>query len=196
MLARLPIAAIAIALLAAPGAASAWNVVKNPDFTGGIAPWATSYTNSGYPGSESYFGSPSNGSMRLQSFNTNDTSQAVQCVDIHLWSVIDFSLRKLSNGESGTGTHPFKLEVFDAAACGGNIISTIVLPEGGAAEDGNPVSGWTEVSVLGTPLPSGAISARVNLQTLAGTSGFSNYFVDHVQVIPVDEIFPDDFDGD
>jgi hypothetical protein len=187
--------ALAAALLISPLTASAWNVIKNPDFTGGITPWTTTFTNSGYPGFESFFGSPGNGSLRLQSYNFNDTSHAEQCVDIHKWSVIDFSLRKIDAGESGTGTHPFALQVFDAADCGGNVLSTIPLPESGTAVDGNPATGWIEVSVLGTPLPPGAISARVSLDTIAGTSGVSYYLIDHVQVVPVDEIFPDDFDG-
>ena len=83
----------------------------------------------------------------------------------------------------------------NAADCAGNVLSTITLPDAGVAVDGNPVSGWIEVSVPGTPLPSGAASARVSLDTIAGASGYSYYLLDNVQVVPPDEIFPDTFEA-
>lgn len=193
MLAKLSLAVFSSLLVASP-AASAYNVLKNGDFAAGTTGWNVSGTGGGFGGSESYFGSPAGGSLRLQSYTFNATAHADQCVDIHKWFALDFSLRKFNDGESGSGTHPFKLDVYDAADCGGNILSTITLPEAGDAVGGNPATGWIEVSVLGTPLPSGAISAKVSLDTIAGPSGVSYYLLDDVQVVPPDEIFPDAFE--
>jgi hypothetical protein len=195
MFAKLPLAIFAALLIASP-AASAYNVLKNGNFTGGSDRWNLSSTGGGQAGYESFFGTPAGGSLRLQSYNFNSTSHADQCVDIHKWFALDFSLRKFNNGESGSGTHPFKLETYDAADCGGNVLSTITLPEmGDAVVDGNPATGWSEVSLLGTPLPSGALSAKVSLDTIAGPTGVSYYLIDDVQVVPPDEIFPDDLEG-
>jgi len=188
-------AVLAAVLAGAAPAARAYNVLKNGDFNGGIAGWDVSSTGGGIAGSESYFGTPAGGSLRLQSYNVNSTAHAEQCVDIHQWFALDFSLRKFNDGEGGGGTHPFKLDVYDAADCAGNVLSTITLPDVGVAVDGNPVSGWIEVSVPGTPLPSGAASARVSLDTIAGASGYSYYLLDNVQVVPPDEIFPDTFEA-
>lgn len=188
--------AIAALLIFATADALAYNVLKNGDFATGATGWNLSGSGGGFAGTESFFGSPAGGSLRLQSYTFNATAHADQCVDIHKWFALDFSLRKFNDGESGGGTHPFKLEIYDAADCGGNKLSTITLPEAGDAVGGNPASGWIEVSVLGTPMPSGAISAKVVLDTIAGPSGVSYYLLDDVQVVPPDEIFPDDFDGD
>ena len=187
--------AAATLLLAVSSSASAYNVLKNGAFSGGSDGWNLSSTGGGQAGYESYFGTPAGGSLRLQSYNFGATSHADQCVDVQKWFALDFSLRKFNNGESGSGTHPFKLEVFDAADCGGNVLSTITLPDAGDAVGGNPATGWIEVSVLGTPLPSGAISAKVSLDTIAGPSGVSYYLLDDVQVVPPDEIFPDAFEA-
>jgi hypothetical protein len=194
---RLPRLLLMVAAAVLPGVASAWNALKNGDFTGGADSWNLSSTLGGSAGYESIFGTPAGGSLRLQSYDFNDTSHADQCVDVQKWFVIDFSLRKFNNGESGTGTHPFTLEFYDEAACpdGHQLPGTITLPEAGTAEDGNPATGWVEVSVLGSPMPSGAISAKVNLNTIAGSAGVSYYLIDHVQVVPPDEIFPDAFEG-
>jgi len=188
--------ALLAAWLALPAPdAVAYNVLKNGDFSGGIAGWNVSSTFGGIAGSESYFGTPAGGSLRLQSYNLNATSHADQCVDIHRWFALDFSLRKFNDGESGGGTHPFKLDIYDADDCNGTVLGTITLPEAGVAVDGNPASGWIEVSVPGTPLPSGAISAKVSLDTIAGPTGVSYYLLDRVQVVPPDEIFPDTFEA-
>jgi hypothetical protein len=188
--------AIAALLILATSDALAYNVLKNGDFATGVGGWNLSSTGGGTAGSESYFGSPAGGSLRLQSYNLNSTSHADQCVDIHKWFALDFSLRKFNDGESGSGTHPFKLDVYDAADCTGNILSTITLPDAGDAVGGNPATGWIEVSVPGTPLPSGALSAKVSLDTIAGPSGVSYYLLDDVQVVPPDEIFPDAFEAE
>jgi hypothetical protein len=193
MFAKLPLV-VASALLAASPAASAWNILKNGDFSGGTSPWNLSATGGGTSGSESFFGSPAGGSLRLQAYSINQTAHADQCVDVTKWFDIDFSVRKFVDGEGAGGTHSFKVDIYDAADCAGNILSTIALPDAGTGEDGNPASGWIEVSVLGTPLPSGAISAKVNLDAIAGSTGYSYYLMDHVLLVPPDEIFPNDFE--
>jgi hypothetical protein len=188
--------ALVAVMLAAPGMASAWNLLKNPGFTGGTTPWTLYAAGGGDASYESYFGSPAGGSLRLQSYNFNATSHADQCVDISKWTVIDFSVRQFDESPSGGGTHTFKLDIYDAAGCTGNKLgSPITLPLTGAPVDGNPVTGWFETSVLGTPLPSGAISAKVNLDVVAGSSTVAYFLVDDVQVVPPDEIFPDAFEG-
>lgn len=188
MSAKLPVA-LAIALLAASPAASAWNLLNNPDFTGSANDWNLSSTGGGSASYESFLGSPAGGSLRLQAYG-GQTTHADQCVDIHKWLSVDFVLRKFDNAEGSGGTHNFKLDVYDGAGCVGNILSTITLPDAGDTL----VDNWVEVSVLGTPLPSGAVSAKVNLDTNGGASGVSYYLIDHVQVVPPDEIFPDDFE--
>src|SRR5580765_2436485 len=117
MFARFQLAVSAL-LLAASSSASAYNVLKNGAFSGGSDGWNLFSTGGGQAGYESYFGTPAGGSLRLQSYNFGATSHADQCVDVQKWFAIDFSLRKFNNGESGTGTHPFKLEVYDAVDCG------------------------------------------------------------------------------
>jgi hypothetical protein len=187
--------ATAAVLLAGSLNASAYNALKNGDFNGSASSWNLSGTDGGSASYETTSGSPAGGSLRLEAFGANQTAHADQCVDISRWFVIDFSVRKFVDAEGGGGTHPFKVETFDAASCTGNVLSTITLPESGTPEGGDPASGWIEVSTLGTPLPSGAISAKVSLDAIAGASGYSYYLMDHVLLVPPDEIFPDDFEG-
>jgi len=190
---RLPLAVFALSLLAAFPAA-AYNALKNGDFNGGITPWNISGSGGGFGGSESYFGSPAGGSLRLQSSAANATAHADQCVDTSKWFVFDFSARKFNNAEGNGGTHPFKVDFYDGADCGGNIVDTITLPEAGTSVSGNPLTGWIEVSVLGTAVSADAISAKVSLDAVAGPTGYSYYLMDNVLLIPTDEIFPDNFD--
>lgn len=186
---RSRITLLACLLLGAP-AANAYNVVANGDFIGGTTGWNLSSTGGGTAAWESVSGSPSGGSLRLQAYYPA-TAHADQCIDIHKWFALDFVLRKFVDAESGDGTHSFKLVIYDSAACAGNVLSTITLPDAGVTQPDN----WVEVSVSGTPLPSGAVSAKVSLDTNGGSSGVSYYLIDHVQVVPPDEIFPDDFEG-
>lgn len=184
--------ALIVFLAACAPAAQAWNVLKNPDFVGGTAGWNTSGSGSW----ESYLSAPADaagGSLRLDS--DPGTAHADQCVDVAKWLDIDVSATKFSNASSGDGTHTFKLVVYDQAGCTGNVLSTITLPEAGTAVMGNNGATWTEVSVLGTPLPSGAISAKMNLDTAATSGSISYFLLDHIEVVPPDEIFPDDFEG-
>jgi hypothetical protein len=174
-----------------------YNVLKNPEFSGGATPWNLSATGGGDASYESFFGSPAGGSLRLSSYNFNATSHADQCVDVSKWTVIDFSLRQFDESPSGGGTHTFKLDIYDAAGCTGNKLgSPITLPLTGDPVDGNPATGWAQTLVPGTPLPSGAVSAKVNLDVIAGASTVAYFLVDDVHVVPPDEIFPDAFDGD
>jgi len=182
-------AALALAGLAAP--CSAYNALKNGDFTGGTGPWNLAQTGGGSAGWESFLGSPAGGSLRLQSFDFFDTTHADQCADVRRWSVLDFDLRQIDNLGTSSGKHTFELDLFDAADCTGNTVGTITPPQTGTALG----DGWSEVSVLGTSLPSNAVSARVNLDVVAEASTVAYFLVDTVEVIPPDEIFPDDFEG-
>ena len=189
--------AAALLVLSSPDVL-AYNLLKNPDFVkhpddvSGLVGWNTS----GAASWESYLSAPADGtggSLRLDS--DPGTAHADQCVDVRKWLDIDVAVTKFNNASSGDGTHTFKLDVYDQAGCTGNILSTITLPETGAAVMGNNGATWTEVSVLGTPLPSGAISAKMNLDTAATSGSISYFLLDHVQVVPPDEIFPDEFEG-
>ena len=192
MFARLPFAVLITLLAASPGA-FAWNLLKNPDFSGSTNSWNLSQTGGGGASYESVAGSPAGGSLRLQAY-AGQTAHADQCVDVSRWLNIDFGLRQFDNAEFD-GTHTFKLDIYDTAACTGAKLSTITLPvAGGTGFDCSPTC-WYEVSVLGTPLPSGAVSAKVNLDTNGGAAGVSYYLIDHVQVVPPDAIFPDAFEG-
>jgi len=171
--------------------AHAYNALRNGDFSGGASPWNLAQTGGGSASWESFLGSPAGGSLRLQSFDFNDTTHADQCVDVHRWFVLDFDLRQFDELGTSSGTHTFKLDLFDAAGCTGNNVGTITLPQTGTVL----ADSWTEVSVLGTPLPSNAVSAQVDLDVDAGASTVAYFLVDAVEVIPPDEIFPDDFEG-
>ena len=195
-------AVVSLALLAVSPAASAWNALKNPDFIGGTSGWNVSHTGGGAAGWVSFLSAPadaSGGSLRLDSDTggspTPAVSHADQCVDIARWLDLDVAVTKIDNSPGGGGTHTFKLDVYDQAGCTGNILSTITLPDAGVPVAGNNGAPWTEVSVLGTPLPAGAISARMNLDTTAPTGSISYFLLDHILVIPPDEIFPDAFEG-
>ncbi len=191
MFPKLP-ALVSLALLAASPAASAWNILKNPDFVAGTSGWNTSGTASW----ESYLSAPADaagGSLRLDS--DPGTAHADQCVDVSKWLDIDVSVTKFDNVPGGGGTHTFKLDVYGQPGCAGVVLSTITLPEAGVTVSGNQGASWTEVSVLGTPLPSGALSAKMNLDTAAASGEVSYFLLDHIQVVPPDEIFPDAFEG-
>jgi hypothetical protein len=193
MFAKLPLF-VAVALLAASPAAFAWNILKNPDFVGGTANWNVTHTGGGTASWESFLSAPGpGGSLRLDS--DPGTSHADQCVDVTKWFDIDVSVDKFNNSPGGGGTNTYKLDLFDQADCAGNILSTITLPDAGIIVKGNTGADWTEVSVLGTPLPSGAISAKISLDTAAPTGSTSYFLLDHVQVVPPDEIFPNDFEA-
>jgi len=201
MFAKFP-AVVSLALLAASPSAMAWNLLKNPDFIGGTAGWNVTHTGGGGAGWESFLSAPADaagGSLRLDSDTggalTAATSHADQCVDVAKWLDIDVAVTKIDDSPGGGGTHTFKLDLYDQADCAGNIIGTITLPEAGVPVAGNNGAPWTEVSVLGTPLPAGAISAKMNLDTTAPTGQISYFLVDHILVVPPDEIFPDAFEA-
>jgi len=196
---KLP-SAVLIALLTASPTAFAWNLLTNPDFNGGTSGWNVTHTGGGTASWESYLSGPgSGGSLRLDSDTgaspTPATSHADQCVDVSKYFDIDVAVTKFDNSPGGGGTTTFKLEVYDQAGCAGNILSTINLPNAGVPVPGNTGATWTEVSVLGTPLPSGGISAKISLDATAPTFSIAYFLVDHIQVVPADEIFPDAFEG-
>jgi hypothetical protein len=182
--------AFATILVAVSSGAHAWNILKNPDFSGGTTGWNITHTGGGTASYESFLGSPAGGSLRMDS--DPGTSHADQCVDVQKWLVIDIAVRAFNNVPGGGGTHTNKLDVYDAADCGGNILSTITMPDAGTPVVETP--GWYEVSVLGTPLPSGAISAKLSLDTAAPSGSTSYFLLDHAQVVPPDEIFPNAFE--
>jgi hypothetical protein len=201
MVAKLPLA-VSVAMLMSSPVAFAYNLLKNPDFSGGTSGWNVTHSGGGTASWESYLSGPADGiggSLRLDSDTgaspTPAKSHADQCVDVSNYFDIDVAVTKFDNAPGGGGTTTFKLEVYDGAACAGNILSTITLPNAGVPVPGNTGATWTEVSVLGTPLPSGAISAKINLDATAPTSAISYVLVDHILVVPPDEIFPDDLEG-
>jgi len=188
--------ALLLVLVAASTNTIAINLLQGGDFTGigSLGSWHLAATNGGVAGYESSAGAPAGGCLRLQSFVNSATAHADQCVDVHKWTTVDFVLRKFNDGEGGGGTHPFKVDFYDTAACGGSIVGTITLPDAGTPTPGVP-DAWLESSISGAPVPPGAISAKVNLDTIAGSGGFSYYLIDTVRFGPLDEIFLDDLEG-
>lgn len=120
-------------------------------------------------------------------------AHADQCVDVHKWFAIDIVLAAFNNSEGGGGSHTFKLDVYDGLDCGGNIVQTITAVDSGTTINGVNNIPWTVFSNTGTQLVGAALSAKMNIDTNAPPGGISYYLVDDVQVIPPDEIFPDDF---
>ncbi|HEX6833606.1 MAG TPA: hypothetical protein VF132_08735 [Rudaea sp.] len=190
--------AIVAAVLLSASTLHATNAVQNPNFTGGISGWSASSVGGGayY---ESYFGSPVGGALRLDTNSFNATAQGTQCVDLHKFVTmnaiaLDFSLRYAINGQSGTGTHQFKLEVYDQAGCAGNLLTTLVPDEAQAIAVDGIGAGWKEAGQYGTAYPPGALSALVSVQTASGSAGVANFMIDDVYVGPLDVIFADDLE--
>jgi hypothetical protein len=185
----------AVALIAASPGAFAINMVQNPDFDADTTPWTLAPQSGGSVYRDCCFGSPDTGTLRLDAFSDGAIAEASQCVDIHKWVTIDFALRYFANASSGF--HQFKLDIYDAPGCSGNNLGTLYPDEGAAAAvPGAPASGWFEAGDYGYVLPAGAVSALVDVSAAGTASGNASYFVDHVQVGPLDVIFVDDFDGD
>jgi hypothetical protein len=184
----------AAVLIAASPWAFAINMVQNPDFDAGTTPWTLAPQSGGSVYRDCCFGSPDTGTLRLDAFSDGAIAEASQCVDIHKWVTLDFALRYFANASSGF--HQFKLDIYDAADCGGTNLATLYPNEGaGVPVGGSPSSGWIEAGDYGYVLPVGAISALVDVSAAGTASGSASYFVDHVQVGPLDVIFVDNFDA-
>ena len=185
--------AFIVGLLAASPSAFAINLIANPEFSGNIDGW-TVVPDGGTNGYESYLGSPSGGSLRLEA-DTNHSASAQQCVDVHRWVSIDVVLRQIKLSEYGSGNHTFKLDVFDAPDCAGSILTTVAPPDTGVTviSFGYP---WIEESVYDTLLPVGSLSAKFTLRVAGGVavSSHSGFLIDDVRVGPLDEIFIDPFE--
>jgi hypothetical protein len=190
--------AIAVLLIAISPGAFAINLVANPDFDHDLSGWDVS----GGPYRESFFGSPAGGTLRMDGYSYGVVEVATQCVDVHRWTKIDFVLRYFVNLLYGSGTHMFSIDVYDAADCGGNKLTpSPISPNEAAAvaiSDGNPSSGWLEAGAYDIALPPGSTSALITFGIDTGTAanpGGAGYFMDHIQVGPLEEIFKDDFEA-
>lgn len=182
---------IAALLIASSPGAFAINMVQNPDFDADLSSWNVS----GGAYRDFSFGSPATGTLRLDALADGAVALAAQCVDIHKWVTIDFALRYFVNVSGGF--HQFKLDIYDAAGCGGNKLDTLYPIEAAAVPvTGTPDTGWLEAGDYGFVLKPGSMSARVDLGTAGTASGGAGYMIDHVQVGPLEVIFVDDFDGD
>ena len=182
---------IAALLIAASPGAFAINLVSNPDFDADLASW----TVSGGAYRDFGFGSPATGTLRLDALSNGAIALAGQCVDIHKWVTIDFALRYFVNVSGGF--HQFKLDIYDAASCGGNKLDTLYpIKAAAVAVAGTPDPGWLEAGDYGFVLKPGSMSAHVDLSTAGTAGGDAGYLVDHVQVGPLEVIFVDDFDAD
>jgi len=188
---------LALLLIAVTPCAFGINMVQNPDFDADTGGWTLTPQSGGSAYRDCCFGSPDTGTLRLDAFSDGAIGEASQCVDIHKWTLtgIDFALRYFPNAPFGF--HQFKLDIYDAAGCGGNLLDTLYPNEGAAvAVGGTPATGWLEAGDYGYALPVGAMSARLDVSAAGTAAGSASYFVDHVQVGPLDVIFVDDFDGD
>jgi hypothetical protein len=176
----------------------AYNVLKNGDFSGGTNGWNVNHTGGGTASYESYLGAPSGGSLRLDADTgaspTPSNAHADQCVDVSRWFEIDISVAAFANSVAG-GTVTFKLDVYDGLDCTGTIVQTITATDSGTTVMGVNNSIWKVFSNTGTQLQGSALSAKMSLDADAPTSAISYYLIDQVQVVPPDEIFPDDYEG-
>ena len=183
---------VAALLLAMSSGASAIDMVYNPDFDTNADGWTLLPPGGAYR--DFSFGSPDTGTLRLDALSIGATAEATQCVDIHRWTQtgIDFALRYFPNAPQGF--HEFKLDIYDAGGCGGNLLDTLYPIEGAAVPvSGTPATGWLEAGFYGYALPPGATSARVDFAVAGTVAGNASYMIDHVQVGPLDVIFVDDF---
>jgi hypothetical protein len=183
----------AVLLVAAAPGAFALNLVYNPDFNTDTSGWTLLPQAGGSAYRDFSFSSPGPGVLRLDAYGNGAIAEARQCVDIHKWTTIDFSLHYFPNATQGY--HEFKLDVYDAAGCTGNVLDSLYPIEAAAVPvDGYPATGWLEAGDYGYTLPSGALSARLDLADAGTVAGNASYLIDHVQVGPLDVIFADDFE--
>ena len=186
---------LASLLLGASPGAFAINLTYNPDFDTNLDGWTLLPQSGGGVYRDFSFGSPDTGTLRLDALSNGAIAEIRQCVDIHKWLTIDFALRYFANVTGGF--HEFKLDIYDAAGCTGNILDTLYPSEGGAvAVDGTPSTGWLEAGDYGYVLKPGAVTARIDLATAGTPAGNAGYLIDHVQVGPLDVVFVDNYDGD
>jgi hypothetical protein len=184
-------------LIALSPSAFAINMVTNPDFDADTSGWTLLPQSGGGVYRDCCFGSPNDGTLRLDAFAPGAIAEATQCVDIHKWTItgIDFAMRYFA--DASAGTHLFQLQIYDTAGCTGTLLDTIYPDEGAAvAQPGDPATGWFEAGDYGYTLPTRALSALLDVNATGTAAGNASYFVDHVQVGPLDVIFVDDFDGD
>jgi hypothetical protein len=180
----------ALLIAASPGAI-AINLVSNPDFDSNTDGWSLSVGGGAYR--DNYFGSPSAGTLRLDATSFTAIAEATQCVDVHSWTTIDFALRYIASYAGGY--HLFKLDIYDAPGCTGNVLDTLYPNQGAAvAVDGIPATGWYEAGDYEFVLTPGSMSARVDLGVAGTPTTISGYMIDHVQVGPLEEIFRDQFE--
>jgi len=185
---------VAALLLAASSGALALNLVANPDFDSNLDGWTTSTQNGGGAYRDCCFGSPDSGTLRLDATNFTAIAGATQCVDVHAWTTIDFALRYFANYAGGY--HQFKLDIYDAPDCTGNVLDTLYPNEAAAiAVDGVPAAGWYEAGDYGFVLAPGSMSAHIDLGVAGTPTTISGYMIDHVQVGPLEEIFRDNYEA-
>ena len=184
---------VAVLLVAASPEAFALNLVYNADFATDTSGWTLLPQAGGSAYRDFSFGSPGSGVLRLDAYSNGAIAEAVQCVDIHKWTTIDFSLRYFPN--AAQGYHEFKLDIYDAAGCTGSKLDSLYPIEAAAVPvDGVPATGWLEAGDYGYLLPPGSMSARLDLADAGTAAGNASYLIDHVQVGPLDVIFADDFE--
>jgi hypothetical protein len=184
-------------IMASSSATGQLNLAKNPDFTTSSMEWQLESVPAGGAYYESFLGSPSGGSLRLETNTFNATSSAKQCISLEDMAKIlnvklDFSLRYVINIQGGTdATYTFTLSVFDGESCTGNVLNVVQLNENQSFAVNGVGANWREIDELGLPFPTGARSAQVFMQTSSGSDGVANYIVDHVLVGSKDVIFID-----
>ncbi|GEM_PF-3995463 len=183
--------------IAQPLSAQVANRLTNPDFAMDLAGWTTSTQNGASLYRDSCFGSPASGAMVLSANGTGRLAHAEQCIDVSTLTGIEVMLRKLKSTENGTGGHRFRLQVFDGAACAGNVLLDMDLPETGSTyPDACTSIAWTGIDSGPMALPANATSALLSLETSGGAmSGNSTYIFDHIELGEPDTLFRDGFEG-
>jgi hypothetical protein len=161
-------AAAAFIALSFSATARAANLIVNSDFPADVT---TAWTSSGTGGTvvwDNVNGSPAPGSAHFIAANAGAAvfRSLTQCVAIAAPNSFDYIVRTLINSSIGGSADSLaRVSFWDGASCTGTFRGAFV------ASPLSPVGGgWIERSLVNTLLPSGTVSASVELTALSGLS--------------------------
>jgi hypothetical protein len=167
-------------LLVIAVSADAQNLVVNPNFGTDLSGWTVKTTGAATATFSTDTGSPDQGSVHLTATN-GETAQLNQCVSVTSGSVDLFARTYSVSAVSNAGA---QVTAFDQAGCVGNPLGFSafnVTPVNGFL-NGNPVTGWTELSALHeniSNLP--PVSASVVVFVTPGAGQTADYYFDDIR---------------
>jgi hypothetical protein len=167
-------AAAAFIALSFSATARAANLIVNSDFPADVT---TGWTSLGTVVWDSVHGSPAAGSAHITATENVGGPLARsflgQCVAIAYPNNFDFIVRTVINSSSGTALSQARVFFFSGSSCAGTQLPLFF------ADTLNPVGdGWTERSLVNTPLPATTVSALVELYADAATGNMDINFDD------------------